>query len=145
MIKMEQKEEHKDFKHIVRIANTDLKGEKAIGSALRHIKGINFMFSNLISNLAKIDPKKRTGDLSEDEIKRMNDVISNPQKFNTPSWMLNRRKDSETGEDKHLISVDLTFTKDNVKCDISRDAMKYGKYKKINEKVLVEFSDLEKE
>jgi len=27
--------------------------------------------------------------------------------------MLNRRKDYETGEDKHLLSSDLAFTKDN--------------------------------
>ena len=54
-------EENKDFKHFVRISNTDLNGTKHIGSALRQIKGINFMFSNLICNLAKIDRKKRTG------------------------------------------------------------------------------------
>ena len=110
---MEQKEEHKDFKHIVRIANTDLKGEKAIGSALRHIKGISFMFSNLICNLANINAKKRTGDLDEGEVKRMDEVINNPLKFNTPPWMFNRRKDFETGQDKHLVSADLEFTQDN--------------------------------
>lgn len=110
---MEQKQETKDFKHFVRIANTDLNGAKPIGSSLRYIKGIGFMFANLICNLAKIDAKKRTGDLNEDEIKRMNEVINNPLKFNVPAWMLNRRKDSETGQDRHLIATDLTFTQDN--------------------------------
>ncbi len=109
---MEQKEQ-KDFKHFVRIANTDLNGAKHVISSLRQIKGVSFMFSNLICHLAKIDRQKRTGDMNEDEIKRINDVITDPLKFGTPSWMLNRRKDLETGEDKHLISVDLTFTKDN--------------------------------
>ena len=106
-------EEKSDFKHIVRIADTDLKGEKAIGSALRYIKGVNFMFSNLICNLSKVDKRKRAGDLDGEEIKRINEIIENPLKFNTPIWMLNRRKDFETGEDKHLVSADLTFMKDN--------------------------------
>lgn len=110
---MEQKEEHKDFKHFVRVADTDLNGAKPIGSSLRQIKGVSFMFSNLICHLAEIDRTKRTGDLNEEEIKKINDVINNPLKFNTPPWMFNRRKDSETGQDKHLISADLKFTQDN--------------------------------
>ena len=110
---MEEKTENKDFRHFVRIADTDLNGTKPIGSSLRQIKGVSFMFSNLICHLAKMDRTKRTGDLKEEEIKRINDVITDPLKFNIPSWMLNRRKDPETGEDKHLISADLTFTQDN--------------------------------
>ncbi|GAF76521.1 unnamed protein product [marine sediment metagenome] len=110
---MEQKQETKDFKHFVRITNTDLNGAKQIGSSLRQIKGVSFMFSNLICHLAKIDRKKRTGDLNEEEIKRINDVITNPLKSGAPSWMLNRRKDFETGKDKHLVVADLTFTQDN--------------------------------
>ena len=54
-------EEHEDFKHIVRIANTDLNGARPIGITLRQIKGINFMLTNLVCHLAKIDRKKRTG------------------------------------------------------------------------------------
>lgn len=106
-------EEKQDFKHFVRIANTDLKGAKPIADSLRQIKGISFMFSNLICHLAKIEKKKRTGELEEDEISRINDVIKDPSKFNAPSWMLNRRKDVETGEDHHIISSDLKFANEN--------------------------------
>jgi len=106
-------EEKQDFKHFVRIANTDLNGAKAIASSLRQIKGVSFMFSNLICHLAKIDRKKRTGELNEEEIKRINTVINDPLKSGAPSWMLNRRKDFETGIDKHLIVSDLTFAQDN--------------------------------
>ena len=109
---MEQKEQ-KEFRHFVRIANTDLNGAKPLGSSLRQIKGISFMFSNLICHLAKIERTKRTGDLNEDEVKRIDEVIEHPLKSNAPAWMLNRRKDIETGEDKHLITSDLTFTNDN--------------------------------
>ena|SRR3989338_4238590 len=106
-------EEHEDFKHIVRIANTDLNGARPIGITLRQIKGINFMLTNLVCHLAKIDRKKRTGDLGEDELNRINNVIKDPLKAGAPSWILNRRKDPETGEDKHIITVDLNYMQDN--------------------------------
>ena len=106
-------EEHKDFKHILRISNTDLDGARPIGISLKKIKGIGFMFSNLVCHLSNIDKKKRTGDLSEEETKKIESVIKDPLKYGIPSWMLNRRKDVETGADKHLLAVDLTFTKDN--------------------------------
>ncbi len=106
-------EEKKDFKHLVRIANADLNGDRAIGITLRQIKGIDFMFSNVICHLAKIDRKKRTGDLNEEEQKRIDAVIKDPSKYSIPSWMLNRRKDLEGGKDKHIIGVDLGFIKDN--------------------------------
>jgi len=106
-------EEDKDFRHIVRIADTDLNGAKPIGNALRHIKGINFMFSNLICNVLEIEKGKRTGDLEEGEIKKIDSLIQDPSKFGIPTWMFNRRKDPETGTNKHLITADLTFTQDN--------------------------------
>jgi small subunit ribosomal protein S13 len=106
-------EEKQDFRHIVRIANTDLNGAKAIGQTLRQITGISFMFANLVCELGKIEKKKRTGDLTEDEIKKIDDVINHPHQYKVPLWMLNRRKDVETGLDRHLISSDLKFTQDN--------------------------------
>ena len=110
---MEQKTEKKEFRHFVRIADTDLNGAKSIFNSLRQIKGVSFMFSNLICHLAKMDRTKKTGELTEEEVKRINVVFNDPLKAGTPVWMINRRKDVETGEDRHLISADLTFTQDN--------------------------------
>jgi len=101
------------FKHIVRIANTDIDGNKKIADAMRKIKGVNFAFSNMICNFVGVDKTKKTGNLLDSEIKKLDEAIRNPKEFGAPSWMLNRRKDYETGEDKHLLSSDLTFTKDN--------------------------------
>lgn len=106
-------EEKKEFKHLVRIANTDLNGARPIEITLRQIKGIDFMFSNVICHLAKIDRKKRVGDLDEEETKRIDAVIKDPSKYSIPSWMLNRRKDIKGGTDKHIIGVDLSLIKDN--------------------------------
>ena len=105
----EQKEE---IKHLVRIANTDLDGIKPLYYALTKIKGIGYMFSNFVTSTAKVDRKKKTGLLTEEEIKRVEDVIKSPLNYNPPAWMLNRRKNVETGEDIHLVAADLDFVQD---------------------------------
>ena len=102
-----------EFRHLVRIANTDLDGNKKIAFALRKIKGIGFQFSNILCGLADVEKNKKTGDLSDEEISKLNDVIKNPSKFNIPVWTFNRRKNYEDDSDKHLITSDLDFTKDN--------------------------------
>ncbi|HYD03831.1 MAG TPA: 30S ribosomal protein S13 [Alphaproteobacteria bacterium] len=102
-----------DFRHIVRVVNTDLKGEKKVRMALQKIKGLSHMFSNFVCHSAKVDPLKITGKLNQDEVSRLEDVIRNPAKYNCPSWMMNRRKDSETGNDIHIITTDLDLTIDN--------------------------------
>jgi len=101
----------KDFRYIVRIANTDLEGNKIAASGLRKIRGISFSISNIICNAAKIDKSKKIGNLSEAEIGRINDVIKNTADF-FPKWMLNRRKDYDTGDDLHLIGSKLKLRKE---------------------------------
>ncbi|MDP2749220.1 MAG: 30S ribosomal protein S13 [Nanoarchaeota archaeon] len=108
---------NEEIKFLVRILNTDLEGHKKINHALTKIKGINFMFANMVCTFAKVQKTKRAGELTEKEINAISDVIKNPLKYKAPSWMFNRQKDYETGEDKHLITIDLSFTKDN---DIKR-------------------------
>jgi small subunit ribosomal protein S13 len=103
----------KEFSHLVRIANADLKGEKPIAYALRSIKGVNFQFANAVCTLAKINKSKKSGDLSDEEIKKLSEILNSPLGSGVPSWMFNRRRDYEDNKDKHLITNDLTFTKDN--------------------------------
>lgn len=107
-----QVQHDKDFRHLVRIANTDLDGNKPISSALRKIKGIGFMFSNAVCTIADIQATKKTGVLKEEEIARIEAVLKNPV-GKMPDWMFNRRKDYETGENKHLLTGELTFTNEN--------------------------------
>lgn len=101
-----------DFRHIVRIANTDVKGEKQVHMAIHKIKGVSFMFSNFICHSAKVEPRKVAGTLTEEEVHRLEDVIRNPSKYKCPEWMLNRRKDYETGADMHLINTDWDLSVD---------------------------------
>ncbi|USN45979.1 MAG: 30S ribosomal protein S13 [Candidatus Woesearchaeota archaeon] len=104
-----------EFKHIVRVGNTDLKGDKAILFSMRKIKGVGIALSNAILSTTGIDKTKKAGDLSDKEVLELTKALE--QVASLPSWLLNRRKDVETGEDTHLLQADLDFTKDN---DIKR-------------------------
>ena len=85
---------------------------------LTQIRGVGYMFANTILNLLKINPNQRIGYLSPEQVKSIESIIKNPSASNFPSWFLNRRKDVETGEDKHLITSDIAFT---VRNDIERE------------------------
>lgn len=104
-------------RYIIRVANTDLNGERNIGIALCRIRGVGQMFASAICYVAGIDATRKAGDLTDAEEARLNEVLKNPAKFGIPEWMLNRRKDPETGEDGHLIGSDVNFSRDN---DIKR-------------------------
>ncbi|RMD58063.1 30S ribosomal protein S13 [Candidatus Woesearchaeota archaeon] len=102
-----------EFKHLVRIANTDLKGDKQVVYAIKNIKGIGVSLANALCQIAKIPRDKKIGELSDSEIKKLDDLVKAPHKSNVPKWMLNRQKDLNTGEDSHLITNDLLFAKEN--------------------------------
>lgn len=105
--KEKPKEEHdKDFKYIVRIANTDINGEKNVIYGLTMIKGIGLHMANLIADKTEIDRYTKIGDLDDKKIEKIKEAIDNINK-NAPEWMLNHRKDYETGEDIHLVGSDI--------------------------------------
>jgi small subunit ribosomal protein S13 len=107
----------KEFQHITRIANTDLDGAQKVGYALSRVKGIGNRLSNVIVQKAGIDPNIRLGFLPEADIKKIEDMIKNPVKYDLPNWLLNRPKDRETGKDTHLVGADLTL---QIKSDIDK-------------------------
>lgn len=51
--------EDNDFKHILRILNTNVDGKNKVAYALTAIKGVGRRFSNLICKRARIDLNKR--------------------------------------------------------------------------------------
>lgn len=114
-----------EFKHIVRLAGSDLEGSRKVVYALTKIKGINIRLAEAIVKKVNIPQDKRLGFLSESEIRRIEDAIMNIASFDIPKWLLNRRKDLESGEDIHLITSDLDL---KIKEDIEREkAMKSWK------------------
>ena len=103
---------------MVRIVGNDIHGERKMIVGLTEIRGVGYMFANTILNILKIDPNQRIGYLSSEQIQSIESIIKNPAGSNFPSWFLNRRKDVETGEDKHLITSDIAFT---VRNDVERE------------------------
>ena len=106
-----------DFKHIIRIGNTDIPGERTILHGLTKIKGVSVMYANSALRLAGINVEARAGDLSDKDVEKLDNVVKSPLESGMPEWMVNRRKDLETGEDKHLLGGDIEFIKDQ---DIKR-------------------------
>jgi small subunit ribosomal protein S13 len=106
-----------EIRTIIRVAGTDLDGEKSVFNAIRKIKGIGFSISSAVCKSAELDPNKKLRSLNENEIERLESVIREPLKFKIPIFLLNRRRDIETGKDMHLTGMDLTVAK---KFDIQR-------------------------
>lgn len=96
----------KDFKYIVRLSNTDVDGEKNVVYGLTSIKGIGVHMATLIADEVGIDRYMKIGDLKDSQIEKIQEIIDNVSK-SAPGWMLNHRKDYDTGEDIHLISSDI--------------------------------------
>jgi len=91
----------------VRIAGQDIEGSKKVAYALSKIKGIGINLAHVIIKLADISPNERIGYLSDAKIRKIENIINSLSSQKIPPWMLNRAKDLETGENKHLIGADL--------------------------------------
>jgi len=107
----EKKDE--DFQYIIRIANTDIDGEKNVVMGLAQIKGIGRHMAVLIADATRIDKKVKIGKLTDAQIEKIKEILENIHNT-APGWMLNHRKDIDTGNDIHLISseVDLRLRDD---------------------------------
>jgi small subunit ribosomal protein S13 len=99
-----------EFKGIVRIFGTDLKGDRSLELALTGIRGIGLMMARGIAHTIDIDPLEKLGNLPDEKIKEIEDVIKNPHEYGLPPWMLNRRRDYDTGEDYHQVGADLIMS-----------------------------------
>lgn len=95
-----------DFKYIVRLANTDINGEKNVLYGLTSIKGIGLHMSSLITNEIDIDRFTKIGDLSDTQVEKLQEIL-NDINNRAPNWMLNHRKDYDTGKNIHLISSEI--------------------------------------
>ncbi len=95
-----------EVRAIVRFLATDIEGHTKLMKALRKIRGVSFMFANAVCIVTNINPNRKIGELSESELKALENAIKSPA---LPSWMLNRRKDINLGADTHLAGSQLDF------------------------------------
>jgi small subunit ribosomal protein S13 len=104
-----------EYRYIVRIMGTDVQGTQKTSYAVAHIKGLSTSLSNAILKIAGVNPDLRVGLMTESDVSKIEDVIRDPSKNGIPAWMFNRRKDSDTGKDIHVLGADLAF---KIKTDI---------------------------
>ena len=106
----EKKSQEQEYKErIVRILSKDIEGGMNLYVGLSKIKGISWTLANAICKVLKLDKRRKIGSLTDEEVKTITEFVKNPQ---TPTYILNRRKDFETGEDKHLTGSDLELQKE---------------------------------
>ena len=104
-----QKQNTKNEERIVRILAKDIEGNMQLYPGLTKVKGISWGISNAICKKLGLDKKEKIGNLSEETINKITEFMKNP---NIPKNILNRQRDCETGEDKHLLGSDLELTKE---------------------------------
>lgn len=99
----------KEFKYIVRIAGTDIDGGKKVPYGLSRIKGIGLRIGEVLCNVTGINPKRKIGYLTDEEVEKLDKAVASLEKLKLPPWLLNRRKDFATGRDYHVIGSDLAM------------------------------------
>jgi small subunit ribosomal protein S13 len=101
--------EGKNEGKLVRVLGKDLRGEMKVSSGLTKIPGISWAFSNAICKSLKIEKDKKIQEISEEEMKVLEEFVKNPE---LPGFLKNRQKDLEGGEDKHVSGSDLKLRKE---------------------------------
>jgi small subunit ribosomal protein S13 len=114
-----KQKEKDDFKYIVRIVNSDLDGEKRTLIAIQGVKGVGPRVADVIIKKANVSRTEKIGNLSDAKIDEMEKLIMAYSDY-APAWAMNKQHDIETGEDHHLVALDLDMA---IKDDINRMKM----------------------
>jgi small subunit ribosomal protein S13 len=107
--KLKQQKEDELLESLVRIHGKDIPGGKKVYPGLTYIKGISWSISNAICRLLEIDKNSKISDLSKSQIEKIEAFIQNPKIY---EYMMNRQKDYESGNSKHIFTNELDMTKD---------------------------------
>ncbi|MGA9150339.1 MAG: 30S ribosomal protein S13 [Candidatus Nitrosopolaris sp.] len=107
-----------EYKHILRIVGKDIQGSKKLIVALSEVKGIGYNLAQVLLQSLKISPNIRLGFLTDRELGDIEAALRDLARVGMPDWYLNRRKDMETGSNRHLLTSELDFTISN---DIERE------------------------
>ncbi|MCQ2070333.1 MAG: 30S ribosomal protein S13 [archaeon] len=113
------KTEGDDFNYIVRMANTDIDGQKYTVIGLQSIKGVGKRVSQIVVKKANVNPSEKIGSLKDEQVAELEKLVLQYVEY-APSWAINRQNDYETGNDMHLFGNDLDIIQ---KDDINRMKM----------------------
>lgn len=94
---------------LVRIMQRDIPGSRNVYTGLTKLKGVSWSISNAVCVKMKIPKDKKISELTKDEIKKIEDTLTN---LDVKDFLKNRRTDLETGESKHYTGTSLDMKKD---------------------------------
>ncbi len=94
---------------LVRVLGRDIRGDIKIKTALTKINGISWTLSNAVCKILELDTSKRIQDFSKDELAKIENFMKAPE---FPSFLKNRQKDFDSGEDLHISGIDLKLRKE---------------------------------
>lgn len=121
--KMDMRE---NFRGIVRIAGKDVLGDVMLVKALPRVRGISHTLSISVANVLhrelSLDPKTKVGELTDEQIEKIDAILTNLHEHKILPFLLNRRNDYETGKNMHVIMNDLIFANSQ---DIEREKKNY--------------------
>lgn len=103
------------FRHIIRIAGTDLDGSKKLVYGLTKIRGVDVNFALAITKVIGLDPDMRLGFLSDGDAQKIEGILKDPVSHGIPVWAVNRPKELDSGKSLHLTGPDLAL---RIKSDV---------------------------
>ena len=108
-----------NFRYIVRLVNTDVDGNKPIIIGLQSVKGVGSRVAEIISRRAGVNRIAKVGTLEDVQIEELEKLITTYSDY-APAWAVNRQLDFETGDDMHIVGVNLDIS---LKDDLNRMKM----------------------
>jgi len=99
----------KQVVNLIRIMGTDINAESSIMFGIAKIKGVSIMLANAICIVLKFKKMDKISSLSEKDIEKLENYLSDNQFKGIPSWLLNQRKEASTGNDLHFITKDIDY------------------------------------
>ncbi len=105
--KKQEKEQESEI--LVRILGYDIPGSRNIYTGLTRIKGISWTLSNAICLKLGFSKSKKIGELSKDEIKKIENFLKELPVYD---FLKNRQKDIETGKTTHHYGSNLEMKRD---------------------------------
>ncbi|MCI4358698.1 MAG: 30S ribosomal protein S13 [Thermoplasmata archaeon] len=103
-----------NFRYIVRIAGSDLDGQRATALALTGVRGIGLRMAAVACRIANVNANEMIGNLPEPTVEGLETILGGLAQ-QLPPWMLNHPVDWVGGEAHHNIGPELdTARRDDI-------------------------------
>ncbi len=99
-----------NFRYIVRVAGSDLDGQRSTALALTGVRGVGLRVAEATCRLAHVDAGEMIGNLPEASVEGIEALLGRLPK-EVPGWMINHPSDRASGEPMHFFGAELETSK----------------------------------